>query len=239
LEGDGLLQVSNKNMNKFLPLLIFAGIIFLSSCKKDKEIYDPGYSFYPLEVGNWKIYQVKKISYQPYDTTFEDFEIKEIITEEFTINNEARFRVERFKRADSTLAWPATPDSIWSIANSKSKIVQVENNTRFVKITFPVEDNKSWNGNIENDLGADDYMYINVSKPYTVLSSTFPKTATVLQSNDSSLVDKDYRWEVYADEVGMIFKLKEMYEYKQSCWKCGQIDEGIKYYERLISYGKQ
>jgi hypothetical protein len=229
-------------MNKLI-LYIFLASLFLTSCKHDEE-FDAGYKYYPISVGDYKIYQVQKISFQPNDTTFENFEIKELVSEEFTINGEKRFKLERYKRLDNTLPWPNSPDSVWSAAFSNSKVIRVENNVRIIKLVFPVENGLTWNANSENFLEPDDYTYKNISKPYTVLGQNFPKTTTVLQSpNDSSTrLYKDYRAEVFAENIGLVHKLKETYDYKQTGGVANfdfKIDVGIRYYERLTSYGHQ
>lgn len=231
-------------MNKFFSILILAGAFFFSGCKDDEESYDPGYAYFPLEVGDYKIFDVQKNSYQPTDTTYENYQIKEVVAETFTINDELRYRLERFKRFNSTDPWPFAPDSVWSVAFSNSKVIKVENNIRLIKLIFPVENGRTWNGNAENVLGEDSYTLQDVAKPFTVPAQSFPNTATVLQSpNDSTTrLSKDYRAEVYAKDLGMIYKIKEVYEYKQSGGFVNsdyKIDVGIKYYEKLSSYGKQ
>jgi hypothetical protein len=239
----GLPTVSNKKMNKLI-LFFFLAAVILTSCKGDDEEFDAGYKYYPLTVGDYKIYQVKKISFQPNDTTYENFEIKELVSEEFTINGEKRFKLEIFKRLDNSLPWPETPDSVWSTVLSESKVIKIENNVRYIKLVFPIKNARTWDGNSENFLEADDYVFKDINRPYTVLYQNFPITATVLQSpNDSSTrLYKDYRAEIYAEKVGLVYKLIERYDYKQTGGVANfdfKIDVGVKHYERLTSYGHQ
>lgn len=232
-------------MNNFFPLGILSIVLLLSGCKDRKENFDPGFGYYPVEVGDYKIYQVHKVNYQPNDTTVENFQIKELVAERFIINGEQRFRLERYKRNDDNFQWPPFPDSVWSVSVTSSKVIRIENNTRFVKLVFPVETGKSWNGNIENAGGEDLYFLRNVDKPYTLLSHSYPQTVTVEQSpNDSStFLYKDYREEVFAKDIGMVARIKEMYEYKlkdnMTIDPACRIDVGLKYHEKLISYGRQ
>ncbi|MBX9851511.1 MAG: hypothetical protein K2X86_07100 [Cytophagaceae bacterium] len=223
-------------MNKYFFLL--ASIIFFSalSCK-DKEEIDLGFDYYPIETGDYKIYNVLKITYEANDTIIENYQIKEWVSEIFTINGEERYKMERYKRLSDTLSWPATPDSVWSASVNSSRIIKVENNVRLVKLVFPVESGKTWDGNSENDRGEEVYTYKDVNKPYTLSSQTYDKTATVIQNKDTTFINKDYRWEIYAKGVGMIYRLKEVYEFKQT-GPPGKIESGIKYYESLSSYGK-
>jgi hypothetical protein len=216
------------------------------SCKDKMEEFDYGYEYCPVSVGNYKIYNVEEIIYENSDTVILNYQIKEQVTELFNINGEDRYKLERFKRAADTVPWPIDPDSVWSIMLNKSRIIKIENNTRFIKLVFPVENGKEWDGNAENSRGEDLYYIKNVGKPYTVLSNTFSKTAKVVQNDDSTCISRDRRYEVYAENVGMIYRLKEIYELTDDpatnnaiTKKCDYhyIDRGKKTVESLISYG--
>jgi hypothetical protein len=227
-------------MKNKLYIFILSVVLF-ASCKGKEETFDQGYDYYPIAKGNYKIYDVRFEDYSTSGTVTEDYQIKEIVTDTFTLNGELKYRIERFKRAISSDPWPETPDSVWTSVVFSSRIIKAENNVRFVKLTFPVENGKSWNGNAENDFGDDQYVLNSVGKSFTVNGQLYSKTATVLQSpNDSNFVNKDYRKEVYAKGIGMIYKVKEIYEYEQGAnWGLYKIESGIKYYERLNSYGSQ
>lgn len=232
-------------MSKSFYVLILFSTFLYTGCKDKEEVFDPGYDYYPVSVGDYKVYNAQSVDFSPSDTIVENFEIKESVAEIFTINGETRYRLERYFRPNSSVAWPATPDSIWSVAVSKSKVVKVENNVRFVKLIFPIENGRTWNGNVENDWGADEYILKDLGKPFTLSSQTFENTVSVVQSpNDSSnYINKDFRMEVFSKGCGMIYKVKEVYDYKQN--SDGTIDlnhkisDGIRYSEKLTSYGRE
>ena len=213
------------------------------SCKRDEKTFDQGYGYYPLTINHYKIYNVQKISYSILDTIYENYQIKEIITDTFTQGGRLKYRLERFKRNSASDAWPFTPDSVWTVFLGESKLVKTESNVPYIKLVFPVEKGVSWNGNGENAKGKDDYEYEWKEKNYTVNNHYFANTISVLQSpNDSNKVKKDYRKEVFADGVGLIYKIKETYDYQQKDGAAVpgyKIDNGIKYYERIESYGQE
>lgn len=225
--------------NRFIYILIFFTLL---SCKRKEETFDQGYSYSPLAIGNYKIYNVQKVTYISQKDSVESYQIKEIITDTITLGNELKYRLERYKRLTSTDSWPFTPDSVWTASIYPSMLIREESNIRYIKLIFPPANGKSWDGNAQNDFGEDDYVYQDVGKSYVVLNNNYSNTITVMQSpNDSNIVNKDYRMEVYANNIGMICKVKETYVYSQQGTDLGtyKIEEGIKYYERLVSYGKQ
>jgi hypothetical protein len=61
----------------------------------------------------------------------------------------------------------------------------------------------------------------------------------VQEVDTSNIVDRDYRFEVFAKGIGLVYRLKEIYEYDQATLGSYDIESGFKYYESLNSYGKQ
>jgi hypothetical protein len=105
----------------------------------------------------------------------------------------------------------------------------LEDNMRYIKLTFPMAYNKRWNGNVYTAIGNDNawmddwlgYKYQEIGKPYNTDSLEFDNTVTVFQQNnmlepstvvnDTSVNNQDYgefsySTEVYAKGVGMIEK---------------------------------
>lgn len=229
-------------MNKIHRYLYWPFCFFLLlSCRDKKQELDFGYNYFPLTEGDYRIYDVNMSTYSSSDTLTENFQIKELVSEKYTINGEERYRIERYQRNSPSDSWPPMPDSVWSAIVTSSRAVRIENNTRFVKLVFPVENGKQWNGNVENNYGEESYQMRDAGKSFTVLSTTYPKTVSVLHNFDTSYVQRDYREEVFAENVGLIRKIREQYKYSQDPqdWLLHKIVSGIKYEENLSSYGHQ
>jgi hypothetical protein len=242
LAADGYYQVSGKiKMNKYF----FIGCIFcfvLLSCKKQDDTIDTGLEYYPIDTGKYYIYQVQLTTFNSnsgtVDTTITNYQLKEYYHGTISSSDELLYRIERYTRTSDTAQWPAQPDSgVWTVASNNNMIIRTENNQPFVKMEFPVQANNQWNGNLFNTLGQVNYVMYPVNNPYTLGDTTYPYTLTVTQSNEQSLIDKDYQIEVYAKGTGLIYKHDEVVEYDQSNIGEYLISSGTIYDKKLFSYG--
>lgn len=180
----------------------------LYSCKKDvAPPLDVGYGYFPTNVGHWIIYDVVTIEHDApvnkHDTAV--FQIKEIIESTF-LDNEYREtqRIERYLRSDSTLPWVIK--DVWFSNLTSSTAEKVEENVRFIKLIFPISLEKTWDGNVSNPQDIWNYEYTEVDAPYTINILSFDSTVTVLQIDEGNLIEKNYALEIYAKNVGMIYK---------------------------------
>lgn len=218
-------------------LLIFA----IASCKKDSTLpsVDMGYQYFPINKGHWIIYDVDSTVWDDFfpledsrhDSTFK-FQLKEL-TESVFNDNTARptERIERYKKYD-TGNWFIK--NVWFTNRTNTTAEKVENNTRYLKLTFPVRKSIAWNGNIYNTQEKQDYIYKEVNSPFTVNGISFDSTLTVLQKVDtSSLIKKEYAIEVYAKNVGLIYKK----QYTKETQINGTIVKGLEYIWKIKSWG--
>ncbi len=190
-------------------MIFSAFAIFIFSCKKDKEVivFDLGYSYFPDKKGTYVIYQVDSLFYNDFTSTIDtfQFQIKEKITENFNdLSNRATQRIERFYRQNSTQEWLIK--DVWFANRTSNTAEKVEENIRFVKIVFPLKKETSWNGNRFNNLGEKNYTLTKLNEPLILGSLNFDSTIYISQSADSNLIEKKMAYEVYAKNVGLIFK---------------------------------
>ena len=119
----------------------------------------------------------------------------------------------------------------------------MEENVRYIKLTFPTQNNQKWNGNALNTIGTYTYEYKSVDTKKTVNGNVFDSTLTINQIVDSNLIEKKYQVEVYAKNVGMIYKRFVDVQDKGITIEpgplSGRIDAGTDYTYRIIEYGKQ
>lgn len=234
-----------KNKTAFL---LFVFLLTFYACKKEKEksSVDLGYSYFPNEIGRYVIYQVDSTSYNDFFTPVKietvHFQIKEIIESHFT-DNEGREseRIERYMRNNDSLPWVLR--DVWYQTRTAVSAEKVEENVRFVKLTFPVEINHKWNGNAFNSIGKYEYEYKSVDAQKTVNGHTFDSTLIVNQILDSNLIEKKYQVEMYAKNIGMIYKRFVDVQDKSISIEpkplSERIDQGSDYTYRIIAFGKQ
>lgn len=208
---------------QFLFILVL--LLLTISCKKETEsvTFDFGYSYFPDDSGTYVIYKVDSVLYNDFDPLnlkrSSTHYLKEVITEQFTDNlGRTARKVERFV-ADS-LDKPWIPFNVWYLVKNKTNAEKVEDNIRYIKITFPVSVGNTWRGNKYNELNHFPFVDLkftttNFDWNYEVksINETFSNaevfsdsTMTILQAADSSNVQKVYSLEKYAKNIGMVYK---------------------------------
>lgn len=189
-----------------VPLLM----VLTSSCEKEKiekkEVFS-GKNYFPLKKGSFIIYEVTEINIDApsnyYDTV--NYFLKEYVEDTFTdAQGDVAYRIERYHKTD--------PDKDWKILNVwSSKIVdnmaqKTEENLRFVKIRFPVKNDLSWNGNLFNEKDEKKYRITELNIPKNINNQQFDSCLTVTHDNSLSLISKDLAYEVYAYNIGLVYK---------------------------------
>jgi hypothetical protein len=231
--------------SQILTYLLFSIIATSAFTACSTQTLDPsevnlGVDFFPLEVGRYVDYQVENIEYRTItDPDTNRYQIRELIASEFTdINGAPAFRLERFIRATASNPW--TLDSVWVAKRTANQAILIQSNIPLVKLTFPPEEQKPWDGNILNGLDQNLYEITDLNKAFTIDTFNFAKTLKVVQSNDSSLVSMDRRNEIYAANVGLIYKDSTVVTFCVTTPECfTQIETGRKSVQRVIGYGKQ
>ncbi len=193
--------------------LYISMIILISffSCKKDDDkpvVTKIDYSYYPLTVGNYVMYNVTEINIDKplniYDTTI--YQLKEFVESQFIgSNGKTQYRLERYKRANDTMSWVIS--DVWAVYFLDNKLVKVEENIPLIKINFPVKQNKAWDGNKLNTLDSVLFTITNLNIADTVSSTLFDSVLTVTVTNEESLIDKKLIYEKFAKNIGLIEKI--------------------------------
>ncbi|ARS34843.1 hypothetical protein [Pontibacter actiniarum] len=249
--------------NALLLLVMLAGL--LTACEDKHKEPDPammGFGYYPLEIGDYRIYQVTDISYKNDVGDTARFQLRERIDTSFTDQtNELVYKVVRSVRPDEGSPW--VDDSVYVVSKTSKMLLLTKNNTKFVKLVFPVKEGKTWLGDAYNDrkalsyepdpskrsdyyLGKDPYTYENRGASFTVNGETYGNTVTVVQGVPTeSWIGLDDRKEVYAEGVGMVYRLYKRIVYCNETESSGcDYAIGFKLYgnertEELISQGKE
>jgi hypothetical protein len=237
-------------MKKYLFIFVIVSLLF--SCKKDEPIVlqDVGYDYFPTGLGHFVTYACDSIVFPDIGTNTETykFKIKEVIDSAFTDNSgRPAVRIARYKKWVQYDTLPVT-DTTWhlqdiwwaNLTNTTAEVV--EENTRFIKLAFPVELNKVWDGNAQNSLGKTDYEYTSVDEPLNLGGTNYEKTLNVNQSNDiNNLLYYKKDDEKYAKGVGMIFKELKDYTWEQDNGNIlvGTIKYGLWYKMTAIAHGTE
>lgn len=226
--------------------VLLSGIILVSVLGCDSAIeIDPsetGQAFYPLTEGDYREYEVTQIKYSilGHPDTLKYY-LKEKIGENY-INQTGgnTFILNRYKRSYDTLAWEI--DSVWTVMKSETNVIVTENNIPYTKLIFPVVDQKQWDGNAFNIFREELYTYEDTYQSFSSGNINYNSTLKVIQaSNPDSIVMKDLRTEIYAEDIGLIYKETIILYYctENECLGEQIIEQGMDFKQELIGYGNE
>lgn len=188
------------------------------SCKDKKDNYTIDYltEYAPLDSGHYVIYDVDSITYHyanpVYTRDTARYQLKEEIGDTTYDNlNQLCYQLDLYRRADSNATWSF--DRRWLVKRTPTAFEKTELDLKFVKLVFPPRYADSWNGNSYLPTTAPyqlfqnwDYHYTEVNYPRIYGNFSFDSTLTVSEVNDSNLLEKVLRKEVYALHTGMIYQ---------------------------------
>jgi hypothetical protein len=232
----------------WLGVLMMAGI----SCTNPSVVSpDMGLYFFPLQVGQFHIYQMNETNILNSNETKSSYELK-VVTTDSVINENGVivYTLHRYKRNSDADDW--APLSTWAAKIELNRALQNEDNIWFVKLVFPPSPGLTWNGNAFNDLpdngnlfndrNSDRYRIENFNEP-AKLSTGYEamQTLTVIQNSyNDPVTGRDERKEIYARQAGLIYKEVIQWKYCTggSCLGQQKIEIGITLIQTLKEYGK-
>jgi len=214
------------------------------SCgKNETELLDLdfGYEYYPLQVGQIREYAVDSIIFDPALTGTQidtnSWFIKESIVDSFPGQDGLTwFRIERVQRRSDTLPWEI--GKVYAAARSKDQAYRTEENLRFVKMTFPLKANETWDGNaFFSDRTAVevageqilmfidwDYRTLALAESLQVGDLNFEQVCSIQLANSENFIEYRQGKEHYAKNIGLIYR--ELQILDTQCEVCCNGDVG-------------
>ncbi len=207
-----------------LTSLLFLVILFsvgFFSCKKDPDkAPDMGYNYFPDQVGRFVVYDVDSIYYDENNIDAAThiapsiefkFQVKEKIESIYTDNqNRPTIRLERYvKYFDGNVPYSQMPwifRNVWAENKTATTAEKVEENIRYIRLSFPVKASQTWNGNAQNTQDAINYSYSSIDQPLNLGLLAFDSVMQVTQQDETTLISKKYSIEKYCRKVGLIYK---------------------------------
>jgi len=193
---------------KFLFNLSLLVLLFLYSCEKEADVeINFGYDYFPTEVGSWRVYDVDSIYYNDLTGTVDSFqfELKVVVDSKFIDHAGQDSRIiKRYKRDVDSLDWELK--DVWTSTLLTSRGEQVEENERFIKLVFPLNENTTWDGNAYNSRSEETYSYSEIDEAATIGMLTFDSTLTVTEADNENKIEKKYATVTYAKDVGPVYK---------------------------------
>ena len=206
--------------NNFLSGYFFISLVslvmLLNACKKDVylEVSSNNYnSYYPVEIGYWIEYQADSIIHLSNDdinlvdtsiVAYHFYIREEIDSAMIDGEGDTAYVISRYKRNADTLPWEFT--AIWTSKLTKNSLERVEDNRRYIRMTFPFKPDYIWNGNAYNNLTQEDYTYEDLFSSSTFSGLNFDSTVTINQNEFISNINRIIKKEIYGNHVGLLYK---------------------------------
>jgi len=224
-----------KTATAFVTIAILV-CFFMQSCKRNVgDPVDLKQEYFPVDIGNWIIYDVVDIRHDINHDTL-NYQIKEIITADF-FDNSGRLaqRVERYVRDSEAEPWQF--GDVWHSIRTSRTAEKVEEDERFVKLIFPVTEFKYWDGNAYNQRVSWEYYFDSIDYAGTVGSIVYDSLAYVMQRENSNFVEYEQAFEVYAKNIGLVEKQLIDLDVRSGMIILDSIVKGTELYQTAIDYG--
>ncbi len=207
----------------------FAVIIIgiLTGCNEEKDVTRGliDADFYPIKVGQSRIYQVNEIRYQLIGFDTSAYQLRETVFDSIVSADRVTYMLLRDRR--TALSDPWVSDSLWTVTLTPNFVSVNENNIALMKLTFPVSAGRVWNGNGLNTRAWATYRYM---LPDTVSIDSIALTnhmRVVISDVEQNIVNRDERSELYVKGVGLVRKDYLTLGFCTSnCDQFGQIQSG-------------
>lgn len=227
-------------MKRFIRFLLLFGLVAGCSDEEPGTLHADA-NWFPLQTGNYHLYDIQETRHAPgvATETFSYEMLVEVIDSFPSSGEDYKYVAHRSTRANDAEAW-AFLDT-WSMQSDGREVIVSEGNVPFIKVKFPVRIGNRWDGNAFNTLGEDAYEYRDVGVPMQFNGLSFDHTVTVEQEyNDDVIVFTDKRTEVFARDVGLVFKevIQLHYCTDDACLGQQKIDRGIEMKMVIKAYGK-
>lgn len=221
-------------LNVLITLVISSFLFF--SCKKEESKIDLKTDYFPLNKGHFVSYKVQEINLDKAAKIADTFNyfIKTEIGEEYTDDSGLKaFKFNRYYRSSVTKPWVIK--DVWTVQLKQNKLELVEENNRLIKLVFAPDLEDKWNANIYTTLDAQNCSYSYIDVPQTINGIALNSTLKVNQQYLLTLIDFKNKHEVYARNVGLVYK--HVKDFKISKSDSTNILSGNELRMEMLEYG--
>ncbi|MCP2045025.1 hypothetical protein [Pontibacter sp. HSC-36F09] len=243
-------------MRRALLLLVVLSA-FVAGCESKYKDPDPvamGYDYYPLEIGQYRVYNVTDIRVSNNISHTSQFQLRERVDTSFhDQTGQLVYKIVRSVRPNENSGW--LDDSVIIVNKSERMVLAMKDNTKYIKMVFPVDRQKIWEMDAYNNRVIVDsvarlyqikerYTYENVDQSFNIEDIEFSNTVTVKPIVHFVEGRIDERREVYARNIGLVYRLFNKstpceFTSRNDCPKnVGWIASGHEREEILIEHGK-
>jgi hypothetical protein len=227
-------------MNQDLILLLLCFSLFIACNKKDDANTpgDFGDAYYPFSAGSFVEYEIEAFYYDDFFTPVKidtlHFFCREVLDSSFLDAAQRKsFKVLRYTKeeVDDTYAL----SDVWYATRTNDRLEIVEENVRFIKLTFPLRFGNVWDGNALNTSPKENYQVGYIGKPEVLNGMPYKEVVQVVHFYEENLIEKRFQEERFAKGIGMIYKKSLDVRTEVG----GGIQSGFDISWKAINYGKE
>jgi hypothetical protein len=191
--------------------LFFFSFFVLISCKRDNGgIPEFHYDYYPLEEGTFVVYEAMEVAHDIQALVASDtnrFYLKTVIGDT-VVDNSGNEAFKFFRYAKENLEDDWVLQDVWTTRRHEQRIELVEENVRFVKLVFSPSKTKLWDVNAYNNNSKLEARYHPdlLHAPKIISTFSLDSTIQVEEQDFFSLVDHRRKYEIYAKDIGLVYK---------------------------------
>jgi hypothetical protein len=123
---------------------------------------------------------------------------------------------------------------VWSTKKTQRSAELVEENERFVKLIFPLNNFTYWNGNALNSRDYQEYIIEDIHDVYTKNNFSFDSCVTVVQNYKSNQIEYESDKEIYAKGIGLVYRENIILNINNG--NILSVNYGSEYFQELITY---
>lgn len=229
----------------FLIYVVLLGLLVEACSSEEAEglLQLKDHEYMPLRKGLYHIYDVSETVYvNGPEGEVNRYQLKTSITDSVPgINGYYKYIITRNTRANAAEAW--RPADTWSVTFNQREAIVQEGNISFVKLALPLAANRTWNGNLYNNLGEDTYSIGFFAQAAAAGTFNFTDALEVIQSDEQDpIVGNDVRKEIYVRGVGLVKRSEQIITYCSNSAACiGKqiIESGVVKEMVLTAYGQE
>ena len=196
---DGFIQVLNNMLKKFWPHLFSTALIL--SCTEDAEIIPLGLDYFPINVGEFRVYDVMETTYVDKVETIENYQFRESFYDSIESENEVTFLMRIERRSTELENWVSI-ESI-AIRQTTTNLDYREANISLIKMSYPVLASRMWDGNAQNQNPSQSYRYEELDENDDIFDQS-EHIKVILSDLPANIVERDERFEIYARGIGLV-----------------------------------
>ncbi len=181
------------------------------------------FAYFPLRIGKSITYVVDSVVFDkgPGGVLRDSSRIflRETIADTLRDNiGQLIYLVERSERRSDTSAWQLK--NVWSAARTANQAIRIEDNLRFLRLIFPMDERSAWDGNRWVDPQTELIIAGERLRPYVgwryrvdsldvslaVGAFMFDSVLVVTETNEENLIERRFSKAIYAKNLGLVHK---------------------------------